>query len=605
MSAPWAVSEGSDPRFAGGRNRPRAANSERTAGKVTESVRASRPSRSRRRSSIRRRLVNGWRTRSTRSAQRNIAAHFSPPGHIIPRAMASTEQDPGPQPSASRGLADRTTALVGWTIAWRATSAVATVALGAVLVRQLPTSEYGRYTLVLSVLVYIALLATFGQDQGLLRYLPELLARGDRAAARDLLRKGAIAVVVIWALTSLAVFLLRPVIDSTLHAHVADLLALGTVLLLGGIAAGVLSFALVAIYDMRSQAIATPIAGVLTLVLALLFLRRGGHLAGVLLAGAIGQSTLAAFYLWVLLRRIRRAEGIPGARIGWRRLLVYASGWLPSLLIASAVGLQFESLFLLRFSGSTVVAYYDTGYNIPQRLVALIPSLLTGAWVVGTLEGARGEAARIRAAVVAFYKGIFLVAFPLLIGGVGLLGPLVMAVYTYRPAAQIAPVMLGFFVAALLATPWGLVVRVRELAWLNALISIAQVGVAAIADFWLIQRYGLSGAVAAVGLTTVMTLVLTFIAWRAADRASLSIPWAYAVRCLIAALPFVLLMALTLVHLRTRTLLLVAVGLTMVSTIAWLYLVRRLGLLTRVEVPLLHESRQAPVRLALRYLAPD
>ena len=47
------------------------------------------------------------------------------------------------------GLADRTTSLVGWTIAWRATSAVATLALGAVLVRQLPTSEYGRYTLVL------------------------------------------------------------------------------------------------------------------------------------------------------------------------------------------------------------------------------------------------------------------------------------------------------------------------------------------------------------------------------------------------------------------------------------------------------------------------
>src|SRR5439155_1255658 len=113
------------------------------------------------------------------------------------------------------GLADRTSSLVGWTIAWRATSAVATLALGAV-----------------------------------------------------------------------------------------------RVLLLGGIAAGVLSFALVAIYDMRSQAFATPIAGALTLALAVLFLRRGGHLGSVLLAGAIGQSTLAAFYLWVLLRRIRRAEGI-------------------------------------------------------------------------------------------------------------------------------------------------------------------------------------------------------------------------------------------------------------------------------------------------------
>jgi O-antigen/teichoic acid export membrane protein len=518
--------------------------------------------------------------------------------------MASPTRDRAAQPQVRSGLADRTTALVGWTIAWRATSAVSTVALGAVLVRLLPASQYGRYTLVLSVLVYLALLATFGQDQAQLRYLPEVLARGDRDAAYDLIRKSAMAMVMVWALTSLVIFLLRPTIDSLLHAQVADLLALGTVLLLGTIAAGVMSFALVAIYDMRTQAIATPVAGAITLVLAIVFLRRGYGLGTVFLAGAVGQSALAAFYFWVLMRRIRRAEGVPGARIGWRRLLVYASGWLPSLLIASAVGLQFESLFLLRFSGSTVVAYYDTGYNIPQRLVALIPSLLTGAWVVGTLEGAHGEVQRVRAAVASFYKGIFLVAFPLLIGGVGLLGPLVLALYTYRPAAAIAPIMLAFFIAALLATPWGLVVRIRELAWLNALISIAQVGVAAIADFWLIQRYGLYGAVAAVGLTTVLTLVLTFVAWRAADRSSLSIPWRYAGRCLVAALPYLLLLGLAATHLRLRLLLLAAAVIGALATLAWLYLVRQLGLLTESEVPLLHDSRHRPLRIALRYLAP-
>src|SRR3989449_9820297 len=137
------------------------------------------------------------------------------------------------------GLADRTTALVGWTIAWRATSAIATLALGALLIRQLPADEYGGYTFVLSVLGFIALLATLGQDQGLLRYLPEVLGRGDRAAANDLLRKSAIAIFAVWSLTSATVFALRPVIDSVLQAHVANLLALGTVLLLGGIATGV------------------------------------------------------------------------------------------------------------------------------------------------------------------------------------------------------------------------------------------------------------------------------------------------------------------------------------------------------------------------------
>src|SRR2546426_9175666 len=131
---------------------------------------------------------------------------------------------PRPRDPKIAGLADRTTALVGWTIAWRATSAIATLALGALLIRQLPPAEYGRYTFVLSVLVYIALLATFGQDQGLLRYLPEVLARGDRSAAHDLLRKSAVAIFAVWALTSTTVFALRPLIDSALQAHVANLL---------------------------------------------------------------------------------------------------------------------------------------------------------------------------------------------------------------------------------------------------------------------------------------------------------------------------------------------------------------------------------------------
>src|SRR6266849_1541744 len=480
--------------------------------------------------------------------------------------MAESSRD-----ATSAGLADRTTGLVGWTIAWRAASAVATLALGAYLIRTLPPDEYGRYTFVLGVLVYIALLATFGQDQGLLRYLPEVLGRSDRAAALALVRKSSIAMVAVWALTSAAVFALRPVIDSVLHAHVADLLALGTVLLLGSIATGVLSFALVAIYDRRSQAIATPIAGALTLALAVIFLRRGGHLGSVLVAGAIGQSILAAAYFLILLRRIRRADGLPGDRVGWRRLLVYASGWLPSLLIASAVGLQFENIFLLRFVGSKAVAYYDTGYGIPQRLVSLIPSLLTGAWVVGTLEGWRRESDRVRAAVTAFYKGIFLVAFPLAFAGGALLAPII-KIYTsgrLPPAERIAPVMLVFFIAALLATPWGLVVRVRELAWLNALITIAQLGFAAVADFWLIQSYGLSGAVAAVGLTTAITLVLTFVAWRAFDRATLNIPWGYATRCLIAAMPYLLLLPLAFVRLPTRVTVLIAVLATALTTVGW------------------------------------
>jgi len=510
-------------------------------------------------------------------------------------------EQPAPRPVEPL-LADRATSLVAWTIAWRAASAVSTLALGALLVRQVSIADYGRYTLVLSVLVYLALIATFGQDQALLRYLPEVLGRGDRAAIYDLLRKSAIAVLIAWGILSVAVWLSRPLIDAVLQAQVADLLALGTLLLLSTVATGVLSFALVTIYDMRTQALATPLAGLLTLALAFVLLRRDGRVESVLLAGAAGQGALALTYAVVLLRTVRAAPMKPGPPISWPRLLRYASGWLPSLLIASAVGIQFENLFLQRFRDATAVAYYDTAYTIPQRLVALIPSLLTGAWVVGTLAQAQAKGARLRRAVIAFYKGIFLVAFPLGVAAGALLPPLIRVIYTDRlgPAATIAPLLLVCFMAALLASPWGLVVRVRELAWANAGVSLLQLAFAAGADFWLIQASGLGGAVLAVAFTTALTLVVTFIAWRWLDVDSLAVPWPYAARCLLTALPYAGLFPLAWIRVPLPALLAAAA----VATPAWALLVRRLGLLQPLEVPLLHESRHRPVQWALRWLAP-
>ena len=504
-------------------------------------------------------------------------------------------------------LADRTTGLVGWTIAWRAASAVTTLALEVIIARQLGRVQYGLYASALSGLIYLAVLATFGQDQSLLRYIPEVLARRDRVAAFDLLRKSFLAMLALWLVTGLAVLAARPVIDSLLNARIGNLLALGTFLLLGAIAAGMMSFALVGIYDMRSQALATPVAGAATLVLAVVLLRLGAGVPGVLVAGAFGQSALAIFYLLVLVRRIRREAPVAPERIGWRRLLVYASGWLPSLLIASAVGLEFETLFLLRFVGPAAAGYYRIGYAIPQRMVALIPSILTGAWVVGTLEGRR-DGGVLRSAVAAFYKGIFLIALPLALAAGALLGPLIIAFFKspYAPSAEIAPVMLACFIAALLGSPWGLVVRVRELAWLNALVNIGQVGVAAIADLWLIGRYGLWGAVGAVAFTTVLTLGLSFGVWRLFDPASLTIPWAYGTRCLAAALPYLVLFPLVAAsaHLRPAVRLGALLAAAAPLTIAWLWLVRRLSLLDAAEVPLLHASRHRPVRFALRWLAP-
>src|SRR5919199_3738447 len=165
---------------------------------------ASNPIERRRLRSIRARVGKGCRASPARSATKSMRLRDSNAANlIIPREVASP---------AVAGLADRATGLVGWTIAWRAASAVTTLALEIVLANQLGKLSYGIYASVLSGLIYVAVLATFGQDQSLLRYLPEVLARGDRSAAYDLLRKSLSALIAVWLLTSAVVFLLRPLI---------------------------------------------------------------------------------------------------------------------------------------------------------------------------------------------------------------------------------------------------------------------------------------------------------------------------------------------------------------------------------------------------------
>jgi hypothetical protein len=85
----------------------------------------------------------------------------------------------------------------------------------------------------------------------------------------------------------------------------------------------------------------------------------------------------------------------------------------------------------------------------------------------------------------------------------------------------------------------------------------------------------------------------------------MNIPWGYAGRCLLAASPYLLLLPFAFTRLPARYLVPIATLAAALTTLGWGYLVRRFGLLSQGEVPLLHQSRHGPVRLALRYLAPS
>ena len=77
-----------------------------------------------------------------------------------------------------------------WVVGGRIVGIGLLFTVNVLLARLLPPKDFGLFVLITSVLSFGSILAVFGLDQGIVRFVSESLAVGDTARAADVLKQG-------------------------------------------------------------------------------------------------------------------------------------------------------------------------------------------------------------------------------------------------------------------------------------------------------------------------------------------------------------------------------------------------------------------------------
>ncbi|TPW09118.1 MAG: polysaccharide biosynthesis protein, partial [bacterium] len=171
-----------------------------------------------------------------------------------------------------------------------------------IVVRALGPDRYGQLTVVRTALAFVTALCGLGLGQAVLRYLPTARTRGDTKMAKQLLQLVVLPQLVAWVVAILAIAVARDFVARISFPAMADLFLLGAVLVgaeLAFLATNTLS---TAFYDSRSLSVVILGGALAYLALAILALKQGYGVAGVLVATALAQALMAA----VLARRVSR-----------------------------------------------------------------------------------------------------------------------------------------------------------------------------------------------------------------------------------------------------------------------------------------------------------
>ncbi len=461
--------------------------------------------------------------------------------HDIPPGRGAV----APPPDAHAvSAAERVSGEAAWSVLAKVATLVGTLGVSVVAARMLGPDDFGTWSLARNMVTYIALLTAFGLDRSLLRFVPELEARGARAGIAALLG-GTLAVQLALAAAAVAVLLLlRPLLERLFAPSIGPLLALVGVLAAVWVLKETLYQLHFALARARILTLTTAVTSVGWLGLTWLLLGRGHGVAGALTAQVLALGVGLALLVPSARSSVRRVARHTTSTVPARRVAPYALTLTASGLVNLVVQRQSEVFFLAAVAPPAVVGFYDLGYSLPQLGMELVPLSLYAVMLSAITASTTRDPSRLGALVGWYYKVLALVTVPVALLGLGWADRLLVLLYgaEMAPAGDLARVFSVLHLLPFVSVPVGTALAVREQAHRTLPFGLAQVAVNIGLDVLLIPRFGVPGAVAAVVLTFLLVTPVTI--WYAIRfTGPLEIPVGWIGRLVVALSPGLLPMA--------------------------------------------------------------
>ncbi len=398
---------------------------------------------------------------------------------------------------------------VPWLVANKLILLFVYMGLSILTVRLLGPQEYGRFVLVRSITEFLVIFCAMGLDVALLRFIPELTAHHNRAGLSRLLIRalGLQQVAALIALTSL--ILLRPLLGKWFSMDFEGLLVPAGLLLAATMIKDALNNIFTALFRTRTVALLSLVNGLLWLALLVVALRWRPEAAL-----ALGAQTAALLIVYgvslILLMRLVRALPwrSPPQGVGRERVLRLSLPIMLNSLLRMLMLKYTEVFFLGLYFTPTIIGYYDLGYATPMLILTLIPAALQTLFMSAFAQAYARDPNCLGRLIDSVYKITILIVTPLAAFGLFFAPRGIVLLYGQgmAPAGPIAAAFCVLHVLPLISTPLSIAITVKEKVLQMLPYMVLQVGVNLLLDWALIPRFGMFGAVAAVGGTFILTI---------------------------------------------------------------------------------------------------
>ena len=425
-----------------------------------------------------------------------------------------------------------------WSILAKVATLGGTLGVSVVAARYLGAEDFGVWSLARNMVVYLGLFAAFGLDRALLRFVPELEARGAGAAVRRLLLLTFGLQALLASVAGTLLVALRPLCERLLTPKIGPLLPLIAILAAVFVFKETLYQLHFALGRARVLTVATTVTGAAWLALTWWLLDAGWGAKGALVAQA-GALALACAVLLPSLRRTLRSLPMESPdTLHHRRLGGYAATMVGSGLVNLIVQRQSEVFFLAMAASPAVVGFYDLGYSLPQLGLELLPLSLYAVVLSAVTASYTRDPSRLGALVGWYYKLLAVVTIPVALLGVVWADRALVLLYgaEMAPAGPVAQIFSIVLLLQFVSVPVGTALLVKEQAHRTLPFGVLQLVINIGLDLLLIPRFEISGAIAAVVLSFVLVTPIT-IRYALRFTGPLEFPYRWIARLFVAVSP--------------------------------------------------------------------
>jgi O-antigen/teichoic acid export membrane protein len=420
-----------------------------------------------------------------------------------------------------------------WSLVAHGTQLVGSLGLSVVVVRMLSVEQLGELALGRQLTALLAVAGSLALERTLVRFVPELVERGAPAAAQRLVLSLLRLRLVVGTVIAILAILFRGAIAELVGIQDPGVVSVAAASGIAFSLAAHLRAAANAWFASRRVAQAAVLSVGLTFAVTVLAIWLGYGVLTILAVAALAMLVGAA-WTW---RAAVGPGGGGGEPVARHRLVGYTAPFAVIVLMNQLVHSQTEVFFLGRLRGPEDAAYFQYGFVLAQRLIDFLPLAL---WEVSMAAFAREDTAGdrdLREVAHRYLRLTYVAILPVAAVGVLLSPATVEVLYGPKMGPSVIVAQAYFVLGALAAfgAPMGMILYAREktglVLRLYLLATVVNLGL----DWWLVSRFGLSGAIAGLAAAKLLVVVVMS-AFAARHIGGLSVPLGTILRAFAASL---------------------------------------------------------------------